>query len=51
MRESDEPDVNLYGGGRKGVKWYVSVIKQIHLVGERFILKIHQNATSYYTAC
>jgi len=24
VRESDEPDVELYGGGRKGVKRYVS---------------------------
>ena len=24
VRESDEPDVELYGGGRKGVKRYAS---------------------------
>ena len=26
MHESDEPDVELYGGGRKGVKRYPSLL-------------------------
>jgi len=45
IRNPDEPDVDLYGGGRKGVKRYASFL---YMFGLQFYIYIYIEQRNYF---